>query len=101
MTETPTCSLKCRDEPSVYRVRSRCMMRGFVVRTEGRGRRIKHLLTESGRAAVDDGHRVASGVLGKLFAPLDDGQRAVLFEALQALTADASPSVPAAEHRAD
>jgi DNA-binding MarR family transcriptional regulator len=67
---------------------SRLVDRGLIVRSAGRGRRLEHALTESGRAALEDGHRVASDVLPRLFEPLDDAQRATLFQALRALTAD-------------
>ena len=68
----------------------RLVDRGLLARSAGRGRRLEHALTESGRAALAEGHRVASDVLPQLFAPLDDVQRAALLEALLALTADVS-----------
>ncbi|MBU4465048.1 MAG: MarR family transcriptional regulator, partial [Actinobacteria bacterium] len=68
---------------------SRLVDRGLIVRAAGQGRRIEHTLTPSGRAALDDGHRVASDVLPQLFSPLDEEQRDLLLRALLVLTADA------------
>ncbi|MET0805943.1 MAG: MarR family winged helix-turn-helix transcriptional regulator [Lacisediminihabitans sp.] len=69
---------------------NRLVSRGLVVRTAGRGRRMEHSLTDAGRTALDDGHRVAAGVLRTLFSPLDDAQRGQLGELLDILTADSS-----------
>ncbi|MCI0158028.1 MarR family transcriptional regulator [Leifsonia shinshuensis] len=71
---------------------NRLLARSLITRSAGRGRRLEHALTEAGRAALEEGHEVASGVLDELFAPLDEGRRAVLLEALRILTADAQPS---------
>ncbi|MFE4950773.1 MarR family winged helix-turn-helix transcriptional regulator [Leifsonia sp. NPDC056665] len=71
---------------------SRLVTRGLIVRSAGRGRRLEYALTESGRAALGEGHQVALGVLDELFTPLDEDQRAALLDALQVLTADAPPS---------
>ncbi|GAA4156767.1 MarR family winged helix-turn-helix transcriptional regulator [Leifsonia shinshuensis] len=71
---------------------NRLLARGLITRSSGRGRRLEHALTDAGRAALQDGYRVASGVLDELFAPLDEDRRAALLEALQALTADAPPA---------
>lgn len=71
---------------------NRLVARGLIARSAGRGRRLEHTLTESGRAALEEGYQVASGVLDDLFAPLDEEQRVALLEALQVLTADAPPS---------
>jgi DNA-binding MarR family transcriptional regulator len=60
--------------------------RGLIVRTAGRGRRIEHELTEEGRQALRDGHKVADSVLDDLFNPLDEDERATLLRILQALT---------------
>ncbi|RDV45231.1 MarR family transcriptional regulator [Leifsonia sp. ku-ls] len=67
---------------------NRLAERGLIVRTAGRGRRIDHELTDAGRAALEEGHAVAAGVLDDLFAPLDEGRRAALWEALGILTAE-------------
>jgi len=67
---------------------TRLVARGLVVRSAGRGRRLEHTLTELGTRALDDGHRVAAGVLSSLFSPLDDTQRAQLFGVLQVLTVE-------------
>jgi len=69
---------------------ARLVERGLITRTSGRGRRLEHALTASGGAALDEGHRIAAGVLRELFAPLDDGQRATLFDILRVLTAGES-----------
>ncbi|CAM5469411.1 MarR family winged helix-turn-helix transcriptional regulator [Leifsonia shinshuensis] len=71
---------------------NRLLARGLITRSSGRGRRLEHALTDAGHAALQDGYRVASGVLDELFAPLDEDRRAALLEALQALTADAPPA---------
>lgn len=71
---------------------NRLLARGLITRSAGRGRRLEHALTDAGRAALQDGYQVASGVLDELFAPLDEDRRAALLEALQALTADAPPA---------
>jgi DNA-binding MarR family transcriptional regulator len=65
---------------------NRLLDRGLVTRAAGHGRRIEHTLTASGRAALDDGHRVAEHVLDDLFAPLDEEQRSALATALDILT---------------
>lgn len=66
---------------------NRLAERGLIVRTAGRGRRIDHELTDAGRAALEEGHAVAAGVLDDLFAPLDEPQRAALLETMARLTA--------------
>jgi DNA-binding MarR family transcriptional regulator len=65
---------------------SRLVDRGLISRTAGHGRRIEHSLTESGRAALRAGRRVAADVLEDLFAPLDESQRAALAAGLRLLT---------------
>jgi DNA-binding MarR family transcriptional regulator len=65
---------------------NRLVGRGLIVRAAGRGRRIEHSLTDPGRTALRDGHRLAAGVLDDLFAPLDEQQRADLARTLEALT---------------
>ena len=66
---------------------SRLVERGLIERSAGRGRRLVHTLTPTGREALDDGHRVAARVLDELFAPLDEPGRAALMAALTTLTA--------------
>jgi len=66
---------------------NRLVDRGLVVRNSGRGRRMEHTLTPAGRAALDEGNRIAAEVLQDLFAPLDDDQRATLASLLGVLTA--------------
>ncbi|MGO4300044.1 MarR family winged helix-turn-helix transcriptional regulator [Leifsonia sp. RAF41] len=68
----------------------RLVERGLITRTSGRGRRLEHALTASGRTALDDGHRIAANVLRELFAPLGEAQRAALFDTLRVLTAGES-----------
>jgi DNA-binding MarR family transcriptional regulator len=65
--------------------------RGLITRSPGRGRRLQFELTKRGREALEDGHRVASGVLEELFSPLDESEQAALLHTLETLTA-ASPS---------
>ncbi|VTR75883.1 MarR family winged helix-turn-helix transcriptional regulator [Cellulomonas hominis] len=67
---------------------ARLVERGFIVRSAGRGRRLVHTLTDTGRAALDGGHEIAAGVLEDLFAPLDEDRRSSLMQALAALTAE-------------
>ncbi|MBY0175563.1 MarR family winged helix-turn-helix transcriptional regulator [Curtobacterium herbarum] len=66
---------------------SRLVERGLIERSAGRGRRLVHTLTPTGREALDDGHRVAARVLDELFAPLDEPGREALMAALTTLTA--------------
>lgn len=68
---------------------SRLVDRGLITRSAGRGRRIEHTLTDSGRTALEDGHHTVRGVLHDLFAPLDEDQRAALHQTLLILTAEA------------
>lgn len=70
----------------------RLVDRGLIERRAGRGRRIEHVLTEAGRAALDEGHAIARSVLADLFAPLAEPQRRALTDALRALTADVDAS---------
>lgn len=65
---------------------TRLMERGLVTRAAGRGRRLEYALTEAGQAALEEGHRIASGVLEELFAPLGEEQRGELLQALRKLT---------------
>lgn len=65
---------------------NRLVDRGLITRSEGRGRRLEHAITEAGRAALEDGHEVARGVLDDLFAPLGERQRSELLRLLQTLT---------------
>jgi DNA-binding MarR family transcriptional regulator len=65
--------------------------RGLIARSPGRGRRLQYELTERGHEALEDGHRVASGVLEELFSPLDESRRTALLHTLETLTA-APPS---------
>jgi len=65
---------------------TRLVERGLIVRSAGRGRRLEHSLTATGRTALEDGHDVASGVLDDLFAPLAEAQRVELLRALRLLT---------------
>ncbi|MFJ9041190.1 MarR family winged helix-turn-helix transcriptional regulator [Streptomyces sp. NPDC102406] len=59
---------------------------GLIARSAGRGRRLEHALTEAGRAALEEGRRLSTGVLQDLFAPLDEAQRAELLRSLRHLT---------------
>ena len=68
----------------------RLVERGLITRTSGRGRRLEHALTATGRTALDEGHRIAADVLRELFAPLGEAQRAALFDTLRILTAGES-----------
>jgi len=65
---------------------NRLVDRGLISRTAGRGRRIEHTLTASGRAALQAGQQLADDVLDDLFAPLDEKQRAELARILRLLT---------------
>ncbi|AXL88367.1 MarR family transcriptional regulator [Streptomyces sp. CB09001] len=65
---------------------NRLVERGLITRSAGHGRRLDHALTESGRAALEGGRQLATGVLRDLFAPLDEEQRAQLLRALRDLT---------------
>ncbi|WP_431246602.1 MarR family winged helix-turn-helix transcriptional regulator [Leifsonia xyli] len=67
---------------------NRLVDRGLIARSAGRGRRLEHELTDAGRAALAEGHEVAAGVLGELFAPLDEEQRAAMSKLLRILTAE-------------
>ena len=67
---------------------SRLVDRGLIVRSAGRGRRLEHALTDAGRAALEGGHHVASGILDELFAPLGEAQREELLNLLRQLTED-------------
>ncbi|WP_285114198.1 MarR family transcriptional regulator [Leifsonia sp. fls2-241-R2A-40a] len=71
---------------------TRLVDRGLIVRSTSRGRRLEHTLTESGRATLEAGHRIASTVLPELFAPLDEDERSALHRALLALTGEPSVS---------
>jgi len=64
---------------------NRLVDRGLIARTAGRGRRIEHALTDSGKDALREGHRVAAHVLEDLFAPLDEEQRSTLERVLRRL----------------
>lgn len=66
---------------------NRMLSRGLIERTAGRGRRLEHTLTETGRAALAEGHRIAAGVLDTLFAALDEPERATLARILGDLVA--------------
>lgn len=67
---------------------NRLVDRGLIARDAGRGRRLDHTLTDAGRDALADGHRIAAEVLDGLFAPLDEGQRATLADLLGVLLAE-------------
>lgn len=64
---------------------NRLVDRGLISRAAGRGRRIEHALTDSGKEALREGHRVAAQVLEDLFAPLAEEQRAALEGVLRRL----------------
>jgi DNA-binding MarR family transcriptional regulator len=66
---------------------TRLVERGLIQRSAGRGRRLVHTLTSTGRAALAGGQEVAADVLEDLFAPLDEERRRSLMQALRALTA--------------
>jgi DNA-binding MarR family transcriptional regulator len=70
----------------------RLVERELITRSAGHGRRIEHRLTDAGRAALDDGHRIAVGVLDGLFAPLDEEQRTVLARLLGVLVTSGAPA---------
>ncbi|MGN8048834.1 MarR family winged helix-turn-helix transcriptional regulator [Curtobacterium sp. 22159] len=65
---------------------NRLVAGGLITRSAGRGRRIEHMLTDAGRAALEQGHRIAATVLHELFAPLDEPQRQALSDILLRLT---------------
>jgi DNA-binding MarR family transcriptional regulator len=67
---------------------TRLVDRELVVRSPGRGRRVEHSLTDEGRRALEDGHRIVAGVLDELFAPLDEQLRAALARILAKLNGD-------------
>ncbi|MFF1573498.1 MarR family winged helix-turn-helix transcriptional regulator [Leifsonia sp. NPDC058292] len=67
---------------------TRLVDRGLITRTAGRGRRLEHVLTEAGRAALDEGRDVASGELDNLFSPLAEKQRAELLQLLELLAGE-------------
>ncbi|MFF1402645.1 MarR family winged helix-turn-helix transcriptional regulator [Streptomyces sp. NPDC058294] len=68
---------------------SRLVARGLIARSAGRGRRLEHTLTETGRTALEAGRQVMVGVLQELFAQLDEAQRLALLQTLLVLTEDA------------
>ncbi|MFF1282269.1 MarR family winged helix-turn-helix transcriptional regulator [Streptomyces sp. NPDC058299] len=68
---------------------SRLVARGLIARSAGRGRRLEHTLTETGRSALEAGRQVMVGVLQELFAQLDEAQRLALLQTLLVLTEDA------------
>ncbi|WIE58094.1 MarR family transcriptional regulator [Curtobacterium sp. MCLR17_031] len=70
---------------------NRMLDRGLITRTAGRGRRIEHAITEDGRRVLDEGRRIAEGVLDSLFAPLGEPRRAALLQLLTTLTGSAEP----------
>ncbi|PYY63535.1 MULTISPECIES: MarR family transcriptional regulator [unclassified Curtobacterium] len=70
---------------------NRMLGRGLITRTAGRGRRIEHTVTEDGRRVLEEGHRIAEGVLDGLFAPLDEPRRAALLQLLTTLTDGPEP----------
>lgn len=69
---------------------SRLVDRGLIARSASRGRRLEHTLTESGRATLEAGERVAATVRSELFAALDEDQRAALHRSLVALIGEPS-----------
>lgn len=71
---------------------NRMVDRGLIERNSGHGRRIGHTLTTAGRAALAEGQRISADVLGNIFAPLDEPDRAALARALDTLAGDKSPS---------
>lgn len=62
--------------------------RGLIDRAPGHGRRLDYTLTEAGRTALEEGHRIAARVLETLFAPLDEPERAILAKTLTTLVGD-------------
>ena len=64
---------------------TRLIDRGLVERTPGRGRRLEYALTTAGAEVLSAGRDVVAAELPMLFAPLDESQRAALFEALTLL----------------
>ncbi|MEU0253509.1 MarR family transcriptional regulator [Streptomyces sp. NPDC006184] len=68
---------------------SRLVARGLIARSAGRGRRLEHTLTETGRTTLEAGRHVMVGVLQELFAQLDEAQRLALLQTLLVLTEDA------------
>jgi DNA-binding MarR family transcriptional regulator len=64
---------------------NRLVDRALISRAAGHGRRIEHTLTTAGQAALEQGHRLAAGVLERLFAPLDEHHRSALEQALRIL----------------
>jgi DNA-binding MarR family transcriptional regulator len=76
---------------------TRLIDRGLVERMPGRGRRLEHVLTPAGVDALAAGRVVAAAELPALFAPLDESQRAALFDALTSLTDRAESASDAAD----
>ncbi|RFA14979.1 MarR family transcriptional regulator [Subtercola boreus] len=64
---------------------NRLLDRGLISRASGHGRRLEHTLTPAGRTALNEGHRIAAGVLEDLFAPLEREQRTALAQILALL----------------
>ncbi|WIB11327.1 MarR family winged helix-turn-helix transcriptional regulator [Curtobacterium sp. MCPF17_052] len=67
---------------------TRLVDRELVVRSPGTGRRVEHTLTDEGRRALEDGHRIVADVLDERFAPLDEQLRAALARILAKLNGD-------------
>jgi DNA-binding MarR family transcriptional regulator len=67
---------------------NRLVDRGLITRSAGRGRRVRHTLTEAGQRALAEGRRLSIDVLQDLFAPLDEAQRTNLLRLLRQLTED-------------
>ena len=56
----------------------RLLERQLIERVPGRGRRIEHHLTDTGRDILRQGEAIASAIFEKSFAGLDESQRATL-----------------------
>lgn len=72
----------------------RLLGQGLIERTPGRGRRIAHGLTETGRQVLTDGLAIAQEFLAESFAGLDSRERSQLLELLERI--GGPPTLPAA-----
>ncbi|OIH94181.1 MULTISPECIES: MarR family winged helix-turn-helix transcriptional regulator [unclassified Curtobacterium] len=66
---------------------NRLVSRGLIARTAGRGRRLEHSLTDTGRASLEAGKRITRDVLADQFSRLDDTQQQELGDLLATLLA--------------
>jgi len=66
---------------------ARLEARGLIRRVSGAGRAIRPELTAEGERVFLEGRRLMERVVGESFAPLDEGERALLAELLERLLA--------------